>query len=367
MRPSAASSTRVARALEQLAQQHADVLVVVDDEDPWPFVHTGFIPSRSRNPCAGQRFCATWRGSSSSSRTTTSAHCWSSSCAGSGTSRSTYDEETGAADLSAFDAAVIEPGDERGLRLARALRATNVPVLFTSIYPAEDDVLALAARRVPREAVSALRTRACASDGAGTPPSSRLQRRSDGRPSNVHGPVRASALSLALVAALLAGCGSDSKESATTTERPQRTSRRASCTRSPARSRRSSQVTHAAEDVAPGFVFIAQKGGKSGRKAAPVIADNRGRIRWFHQLADPLEATDFRTQTYEGKPVLTWWQGAISKAGVGRGEVRRLRRHLHQDRHGQGRQRAGRRPARVRADAARHRATSPSTTRCRPT
>jgi DNA-binding response OmpR family regulator len=46
-------------------------------------------------------------------------------------------------DLSAFDAAVIEPGDEVGLRLARALRATNVPVLFTSIYPAEDDVLAL--------------------------------------------------------------------------------------------------------------------------------------------------------------------------------------------------------------------------------
>ena len=56
----------------------------------------------------------------------------------------TYDEEAGAAaDLSAFDAAVIEPGDERGLRLARALRATNVPVLFTSIYPAENDVLAL--------------------------------------------------------------------------------------------------------------------------------------------------------------------------------------------------------------------------------
>jgi DNA-binding response OmpR family regulator len=54
-----------------------------------------------------------------------------------------YDEESGDADQSAFDAAVIEPGDERGLRLARALRATNVPVLFTSIYPAESDVLAL--------------------------------------------------------------------------------------------------------------------------------------------------------------------------------------------------------------------------------
>lgn len=55
----------------------------------------------------------------------------------------TYDEDACTADLSAFDAAVIEPGDERGMRLARALRGTNVPVLFTSIYPAENDVLAL--------------------------------------------------------------------------------------------------------------------------------------------------------------------------------------------------------------------------------
>ncbi len=53
------------------------------------------------------------------------------------------DEAADAVDISAFDAAVIEPGDERGMRLARALRATNVPVLFTSIYPAESDVLAL--------------------------------------------------------------------------------------------------------------------------------------------------------------------------------------------------------------------------------
>ena len=50
-----------------------------------------------------------------------------------------------------------------------------------------------------------------------------------------------------------------------------------------------------------------------------MIADNQGRIRWFHQLVNPLEATDFRAQTYEGKPVLTWWEGGISKAGVGVG------------------------------------------------
>lgn len=41
------------------------------------------------------------------------------------------------------DAAVIEPGEQEGLRVARDLRAVGVPVLFTSIYPAEEDLLAL--------------------------------------------------------------------------------------------------------------------------------------------------------------------------------------------------------------------------------
>jgi hypothetical protein len=77
-------------------------------------------------------------------------------------------------------------------------------------------------------------------------------------------------------------------------------------------------VTHAAADVAPGFVFIAEKGGKD-KPSGPLIADNRGRIVWYHEVPHGLEATDFRTQTYRGKPVLTWWQGTISKAGVGRG------------------------------------------------
>jgi hypothetical protein len=78
-------------------------------------------------------------------------------------------------------------------------------------------------------------------------------------------------------------------------------------------------VTHAAVGVAPGFVFVAEKGGKN-KPSGPVIADNRGRIVWYHQVPHGLEATDFRTQTYRGKPVLTWWQGTISKAGIGRGE-----------------------------------------------
>jgi CheY-like chemotaxis protein len=42
------------------------------------------------------------------------------------------------------DAAVIEPGELNVVRLAKNLRAQNVPVLFTSIYPATAELLDLA-------------------------------------------------------------------------------------------------------------------------------------------------------------------------------------------------------------------------------
>ena len=76
-------------------------------------------------------------------------------------------------------------------------------------------------------------------------------------------------------------------------------------------------IVHPAVGTAPGYVFVAEKQG--GRTGGPLILDNRGRVVWYHQLASPLEATDFRVQTYRGKPVLTWWIGTSNKAGVGRG------------------------------------------------
>jgi CheY-like chemotaxis protein len=41
------------------------------------------------------------------------------------------------------DAAVIEPGEASALQAARSLRARNVPVLFTSIYPPDAEALDL--------------------------------------------------------------------------------------------------------------------------------------------------------------------------------------------------------------------------------
>ena len=42
-----------------------------------------------------------------------------------------------------IDAAVIEPGDFAGMRLARHVRALGCPVVFTSIFPAEREALDL--------------------------------------------------------------------------------------------------------------------------------------------------------------------------------------------------------------------------------
>ena len=49
----------------------------------------------------------------------------------------------GEVDYLGLDAAVVEPGEEAALRVARSLREKNVPVLFTSIYPPDDELLAL--------------------------------------------------------------------------------------------------------------------------------------------------------------------------------------------------------------------------------
>ena len=52
----------------------------------------------------------------------------------------------------------------------------------------------------------------------------------------------------------------------------------------------------------------------------PMIVDQAGNLVWFHQLPAHDEATNLQVQQYEGKPVLTWWQGRILEVGFGQGE-----------------------------------------------
>ncbi|HEY0416207.1 MAG TPA: arylsulfotransferase family protein [Gaiellaceae bacterium] len=78
------------------------------------------------------------------------------------------------------------------------------------------------------------------------------------------------------------------------------------------------RIDRPARGTSTGYVFVAEKGGPK-QPSGVVIADDRGRVIWYHEVPAGLEASDFRAQTYRGKPVLTWWQGTVSKAGVGRG------------------------------------------------
>ena len=61
-----------------------------------------------------------------------------------------------------------------------------------------------------------------------------------------------------------------------------------------------------ATGVGPGDIFIAPGGG--AYPAGPEIVTTTGKVVWFHRLPAGEVATDFRTQTYMGQPVLTWFQ-----------------------------------------------------------
>ena len=51
-----------------------------------------------------------------------------------------------------------------------------------------------------------------------------------------------------------------------------------------------------------------------------MISEQNGSLVWFHPLPKDDSATNFQVQQYEGKPVLTWWQGRILEVGFGQGE-----------------------------------------------
>ena len=69
-----------------------------------------------------------------------------------------------------------------------------------------------------------------------------------------------------------------------------------------------------------GKIFVAPKVGPGD--AGPMILDERGRLVWFLDLPRQRKAFDFRAQTFEGRPVLTWWQGRIRAGhGLGKGVI----------------------------------------------
>jgi hypothetical protein len=73
-------------------------------------------------------------------------------------------------------------------------------------------------------------------------------------------------------------------------------------------------TTEAHGDTAPGYIFAALKEGPG--EHGPMIIDDLGRLVWFGKYRS---ARDFKMQNYQGRPVLTWWEGKVV-AGHGIGE-----------------------------------------------
>ncbi len=66
---------------------------------------------------------------------------------------------------------------------------------------------------------------------------------------------------------------------------------------------------HSQGNLGNGDIFISPFGGTSTYANGPEIIDQKGNVVWFQPVPAGQEASDFRTQTYHGQPVLTWWQG----------------------------------------------------------
>lgn len=77
-------------------------------------------------------------------------------------------------------------------------------------------------------------------------------------------------------------------------------------------------VTARSAQSAPGDLFAAPYAGPG--PSGPVIFEEDGNLVWFHPLPKGIEATNLQVQSYDGQPVLTWWQGRIPPQGFGQGE-----------------------------------------------
>jgi hypothetical protein len=77
-------------------------------------------------------------------------------------------------------------------------------------------------------------------------------------------------------------------------------------------------TTAAKPGGATGDLFLAPYQGKG--TPGPMIAEQNGTLVWFKPLPAGESSTNFQVQQYQGKPVLTWWQGRILEVGFGQGD-----------------------------------------------
>ena len=82
-------------------------------------------------------------------------------------------------------------------------------------------------------------------------------------------------------------------------------------------------VTHPAEQVAPGLLFVANFDFNSvaqqkpaEEQTGPLILDNRGQPVWYLPIPADLQAFNADVQTLGGKKVITWWEGGLTQIGT---------------------------------------------------
>ncbi|HYM55874.1 MAG TPA: arylsulfotransferase family protein, partial [Solirubrobacteraceae bacterium] len=76
-------------------------------------------------------------------------------------------------------------------------------------------------------------------------------------------------------------------------------------------------VTARSPQSAPGYILATPYSGPGA--SGPMIFDEAGSPVWFDPLPTDTEAANLQVQQYEGRPVLTWWQGYIPPEGFGEG------------------------------------------------
>jgi hypothetical protein len=75
----------------------------------------------------------------------------------------------------------------------------------------------------------------------------------------------------------------------------------------------------AAGNSPEGYLFVGPTS-KPEAQAGALIVDAQGQPVWFNPVRPGWWASNFRVQSYGGRPVLTWWQGKVRPPGYGHGE-----------------------------------------------
>jgi hypothetical protein len=69
----------------------------------------------------------------------------------------------------------------------------------------------------------------------------------------------------------------------------------------------------------PGDILAAVYASANG-PGGPMIFEDEGQLVWFKPLPAKISATNLQLQSYDGEPVLSWWQGRLLPQGFGEGE-----------------------------------------------